>query len=706
MKIREILETLSLDRCTALALCGGAGAAAGCGLIPWYIVIPVFAVLLYLARKVRNYALAGFLLALSSGIIYSAEHDEISELFPHSGMQRGTLIIVDSRATRVNGIVPESRLRGEFIPEEHSDVVIPVLAVLPPELKKSGVLYGDRFDVTGILTVPGPGGFYFDGREISGTVPPPYGENYLLTVESAAALETGSGFKRFCFLVREKLLGRLISGMKNPESRSMAARLFLGASDGGSRIDRRNFVLSGIIHLFAVSGMHVGILALVCGTALGFLPFRYRNILLAVIVALYVMFSGLAVPALRAGAMIAVWCLLRAFLFFTPNWNILSLSFFVLCIVDPGSVGELGTLYSYGITAALILGLSRLRDWREHAGFKFEFMIPTAQYTWDLRKRQLRLRRLVSLLSASSIAFAASSMLTMYYNNLFLPGSILTNIATGLITPLMFGVFVLKMCFCSFFNIFDRIAGTVLESGFALLKGVSELSLELFDPEISSTPPVWLAVLFYLLLFTGLAMRKFPAALPFLSLAAALLLLFPPAKFGQPDEIMILGGSSGHPPLAVYLIPDQSRAVVCNLPESWSSVLAASEIRKRGCSEVEIFFSAGYSANSSGLKSFSSRLAPAALHMPAGKITGFFRKNISAVPECAGLMNHNTADPRIPETADQENSLKWFPVPGAEVAAVRADDGWRISGKFPGGKTFSSTVPWCNQVLIFSCVEK
>ena len=69
-------------------------------------------------------------------------------------------------------------------------------------------------------------------------------------------------------------------------------------------------------------------------------------------------------------------------------------------------------------------------------------------------------------------------------------------------------------------------------------------------------------------------------------------------------------------------------------------------------------------------------------------------------------MNHNTADPRIPETADRENSLKWFPVPGAEVAAVRADDGWRISGKFPGGKTFSSTVPWCNQVLIFSCVEK
>ena len=706
VSIRESVKALQFERCSVYALGGGLGAVSGCGFIPWYWAVAVFAVLIYPARKFWKVLLLSFVITLVSGIFYRVKSENISRHFSRSGTVSGVVTIVDNRATRVSGIIPSGRLRAEFSPEEFPDMSIPVLLSLPSGLKERGVLYGDRFNVSGILTVPTSGGIRFDGSEMGGSVPSPYGENYLLAVDEAEVREGKRGFRRFCFVLREKLLVRLVSGIREPEYRSMAARLFLGASDGGNLTDRRNFVLSGIIHIFAVSGMHVGVLALVCGMLLGFLPFRIRNILLAVLVVFYVMCSGLAIPALRAGAMIAVWCLLRSFLCFTPNWNILSLSFFILCTVSPEATGELGTQYSYGITAALILVMTGLRELRRESAFQFDFMISTAKLTMHYRKQQLRLHKLITAVTASAAAFAASSMLTMYHNALFLPGSILTNIGIALITPFIFGGVIFKMLSGIICEFTDRAGGWLLEAGFTLLKGVSEFSLDVFDPGVSGQPALWLVILFYLLFFAGISCRSFRVSLPVLTAAFAVMMISPLVHLSAPDEIMILGGSSGHPPLISYLMPRQSRAVVCNLPDSWSSVVAASEIRKCGCREVEIFFSAGYSANNAGMKSFAARLFPVAFHKPSGKITGFFNRNLSAIPGRAIPEIANAGDIRLPQSSDRDSRLKWFPVSGAEIHAVKQDDGWKISGKFPGGKAFSTLIPWCNQTLVFSCVEK
>ncbi len=695
-KIRRFAGILYLENFSALAWGAGLGAAIGCSYLPRWVIFLLVPGVILLKNIPRIYFVFAFLLSLASGISYFQRQLAREEIFARPGWIQGEVTICDHRATRVEGIRLRSRVRGELrVPNQKE--TLPVLLTLTPELLRSGVLFGDRFAVSGILQTPMNNGYYFDGRDISGTVPPAYGENYLLQLEEATALCAESGFVRRCFRLREILLKRLISGIREPENQSMAARLFLGASDGGTPEIRRNFVLAGIIHLFAVSGMHVGVLALVFRIIFGFLKFRIRNILLALVVTVYVMCSGLAIPALRAGAMIVCWCLLRAFLFYTPTWNILSFSFFLLCVISPEAVGELGTQYSYGITAALLLGLSRFREWQKMSGFQFEFMPSVAALTFRTRRNWLRRQRLATLLMAALIAFASGTMLTALNNALFLPGSIFTNLSTVLVTPFMFGIFVFKMGFgwC-----LESIGARLIEAGFAVLKMLSLLSLEIFSPEFSVKPEIWLVMLFYLLFFAAIICRK---RLPgMLMLCGALLIVFsvPLQKQFLRERLIVVAGSSGHPPLLICAIPAQSRAIVCNLPDSAGALSAACELQKLGCGEAELFFSSGNSAASAGAKAFASRIKVSAICLPKGKHTAFFKKNLAAIPDAGSLQIVNFTDRRQPEISGNMENFTWTPQPGVTIGVMKMDDGWRIVAD--SGEV---VIPWSSSPLVWSSVR-
>ena len=704
MKFRGILKTLPLERCTVLAWGGGLGAAVGCSLLPWWILLLILPGIFLLGKSSRLMLCLALMVSLISGSWHHEREKKISEFYPDSAMLSGIFTVRDSRATKVRGIVPDFRIRGEFIADGVPEA-IGVLAELPDDLKVSGVLYGERFRVEAILQVPAAAGFYFDGSRVTGEVPPPYGKGALLIMEKFAPLEAESGFRRWCFMFRETLLKQLTSGIRDTEAASMAARLFLGASGGGTRSARRNFVAAGIIHIFAVSGMHVGVLAVVAGVLLGFLPFRWRHILLAVIVALYVMFSGLAIPALRAGAMIVAWCLLRAFLIYTPNWNILTLAFFVLSVTTPDAVGDLGTQYSFGITAALILGLTIVREYLDGAAIQTELMVNSNVVSRKFRKQMARFRRLVMFISAAVIAFAASSMLTILHNNLFIPGSVITNLLTALITPFMFAVFLFKLLFSWSAGFIALCGARLLEGCFALLKGIAEFSLEIFSSVTVVEPDICWGAGFYILFFAALVIRKFYAALAAVTGAIVLLMLTVLMNPATPDEVVVLGGSSGHPPVIVYVKPAWSKVLVCNLPDSWSATLAAGEIKRRGRDEAEIFFSGSRSVNNAGIASFVSRVTPSAIHCVPGKTTIYFKRNLEQLEGASSHLVNNSADRRLPQMSSVPERWQWSPDIGVLISASRSDDGWNIHVKFRSGKSGSVTVPWSNHVLIWNIAE-
>lgn len=700
----KLRKRVAADCCTVLAFGCVSGALCGIGAVPWWISLLIVAAgFILFERRPALCLTIGIIAALISGHIYSSGKQECEQEYSASSGVRGIVTIRDSRATKVDGIVLKSRVRAEFYGAGKIRSC-PVLLTLPDNVREKGSLYGDRWQVTGFLSVPQSSGFYFDGNHIKEAVPPPYGESYLLEAVEVEALPAENSFKRQCFLAREFLLENLTCKMAD-RTKSMAARLFLGASDGAPPGVKRNFVLAGIIHLFAVSGMHVAVLAAVAGVCLIYLPFRIRYLLLAGVTAVYVLCSGMAVPALRAGLMIVVWAVLRGCLYYTPNWNVLMISLALFCICDPAGITGLGAQYSYGITAALIAGLSGLQRWRAGGRGIDDFMVNNAVITRKYRKRRRRLYKAATFFAVAVLAFVSGAMLTMLNQKYFLPGSILSNVAAALLTPFMFAVFIVKMLAGCLLDFADSGCARLIEYGFEYLRIVSELSLEIVPPTASGMPAVAAVLLFYILFFAGLKLKNFYAALTSMVFALVILFAFPVLSRHQTEKLLVISGSSAHVPLIVWMIPQESRAVVCNLPDSWSGALAADELLRNGCLDAELYFSDGRSGNNAGLKSFASRIAVSRINLPRGKATPYFLRN----------MNDSPVELPVPETLSDlrrqphssgAKELQWSFAEGHSVSAKAVDDGWRIYWRKPDKTVTETLIPYCNYALLWKSEKK
>ena len=681
-----------------LALGGGFGAAAGCGFISFYWLLFPAVFGIFLPARGRIALILSLVAATLSGGLWRREQNNIRKEYFRSGQVEGVVVIRDNRASRQRDIALTSRIRGEF--KAHgSKRTVPVLLRFPEWKRGIPLLYGDRFEVTGALRVPDAAGFYCDRDGIIEAIPPPYGDDFMLTVREHREIEAENSLKRWCFYLREAALKRLLCHLETPEIRKMAARLLLGASDGAAPDVKRNFVLSGIIHLFAVSGMHVGILALVAGILIRPLPVRVRYWLLTVITVFYVAASGMAIPALRAGMMIGVWAVLRACLLHTDAVNILSLAYFILCIGEPDAVGDLGAQYSYGITVVLIMGVSALREQLHFSRWKLFLMPGNAKLTMGYLKKSRRRNSVITAVAVPALAFTASSMLTMRYSKLFLPGSIMTNLLVTFITPLIFVIFLFKMIFGWIWSGVDHFSGIMLDGCFQLLKWCSEISLAVFG-ELPVIKPAWyLCAIFYILLLTGIWLKDFRYRFGMFLACIAILMIPAGLAMHRPAEVIVVSGSSGHPPLLAYLPEGERRAQVCNIPDSWSGVIAADELLRRGCNEAEIFFSGTYNRHNSGMKAFASRIKVVAIHLPEGKTSHFFDRNLQSdkgkflpLCRCPGASNVQTSG---------DGSLSWRVSTELKLCIADGDDGRTVTWRLKSQIEKTVTIPWSNHLLLW-----
>jgi predicted membrane metal-binding protein len=95
-----------------------------------------------------------------------------------------------------------------------------------------------------------------------------------LGVKSQAA-----GLYRPVLGLRNFLLQNVTDGIKNEKHRDLLATLLFGCRQGLDYADKVNYVKSGTIHIFTVSGLHVGILALILFWIFRWVPFRRRHFL-------------------------------------------------------------------------------------------------------------------------------------------------------------------------------------------------------------------------------------------------------------------------------------------------------------------------------------------------------------------------------------------------------------------------------------------
>lgn len=133
--------------------------------------------------------------------------------------------------------------------------------------------------------------------------------------------------------------------------------MLLGRASELSKEQRERYMLSGTLHLFAISGMHIAVIATALGGLLSLLPLGpgWRFGLCAALLWLYVDATGAAPSALRSYLM--VLCVQGAQLGRLPGGALsgLCLALLLVLVVSPLELFGAGLQLSYGIVAALVL---------------------------------------------------------------------------------------------------------------------------------------------------------------------------------------------------------------------------------------------------------------------------------------------------------------------------------------------------------------
>ncbi|TFG64434.1 MAG: DNA internalization-related competence protein ComEC/Rec2 [Gemmatimonadales bacterium] len=128
---------------------------------------------------------------------------------------------------------------------------------------------------------------------------------------------------------------------------------------------RRSFAAAGLVHLLAISGMHVGLLAAGAVWLLGFFVGLRRRVIALVLLTGYVMMIGAPVAACRALAVFAgyVWAGSRGWP--ARAGELLGLAGLATLVWDPLSLLDPGFQLSYAGFAGVLVGgrLTKLTEW-------------------------------------------------------------------------------------------------------------------------------------------------------------------------------------------------------------------------------------------------------------------------------------------------------------------------------------------------------
>ncbi|MBO7522092.1 MAG: ComEC/Rec2 family competence protein [Opitutales bacterium] len=192
--------------------------------------------------------------------------------------------------------------------------------------------------------------------------------------------------------------------------------MFLGDKSALSREEKDGFKLTGTMHIFAISGLHVGMLAAIIYAvlALARLPAKIKPAISLPILFLYVNACGAPPSAMRAFIMIAAVWIACAFARKPKPFAGLAAAFMISLLINPGSLFDAGFALSYAVVAAIVLYAADLNEFllrKIESGRGFELKEPNI-----FRRIFLKCEGwIVAGLCIAVAALAASAPLCSYY---------------------------------------------------------------------------------------------------------------------------------------------------------------------------------------------------------------------------------------------------------------------------------------------------
>ena len=159
-------------------------------------------------------------------------------------------------------------------------------------------------------------------------------------------------FENFLFTIRKSIHERII-GLHSPVTASLLKGLLLNDRSEMNNDTKNEFINSGVIHVLAVSGLHVGYIILVFVIILGRFNIYARSVLTAAGLILFMLLTGSPASVVRAVLMALI--IIAGFLSgrSTNLFNSLALSAVIILLIDPGDLFDPGFQLSYAAVSSM-----------------------------------------------------------------------------------------------------------------------------------------------------------------------------------------------------------------------------------------------------------------------------------------------------------------------------------------------------------------
>jgi len=366
--------------------------------------------------------------------------------------------------------------------------------------------YGDRIQVNVLLQRPSgkrnPG--QFDYRNYL------YNQNifYIAQISNSDSIRLLKG-KGGNWLIQHVIIPLRMYCQKSfnkffeEETTGLLMALILGEKQ---ELDQRvieNFKKVGVVHVLAISGLHVGFIITFIFSLLSLLRLSYHSKIwgLVIVLIIYIILVRFKTPVIRASMMAILYLVGQSLERKTTTYNIIFAAMTMILLFNPRELFNPGFHFSFMAVFSIIYGYDKLNHLLPLNGY-IEERIKKNRWLTYLRK-WIWMPFLVSL-----AAVLGTSPLTLYYYGLFPVFALIANL---IVIPLT-GIIV----FLSLFLLFIGGLSDVLAGGIAMMIQFVNHGLQLFVESIANLsnafiltaiPTLTQIIIMYLLIIFGVNIK-------------------------------------------------------------------------------------------------------------------------------------------------------------------------------------------------------
>ena len=268
---------------------------------------------------------------------------------------------------------------------------------------------------------------YLHSENISGTFK-------VYTAKQIIAIKQNPNlFKNYIFQIRKNIKNR-IDELHNKETAALLRGLLLADRSGISYDVKTNFINAGVVHVLAVSGLHVGYILIVFLLLFGRLNIYLKSILTVLGLILFVLITGMHASVVRASIMAVIIIIALLTNRSTNLINSISFAALLILIFKPNDVFTPGFQLSFSAVLSIAIIYPMLEKWIKQKQIENNFL------KYVLLFSAISLSAQIGTLPFTLHYFGKLSLIALFANLIVIPliGFIVGNAIVTIIISVVF----------------------------------------------------------------------------------------------------------------------------------------------------------------------------------------------------------------------------------------------------------------------------